>query len=104
MHRYVIRVLLTAKPGNSLSGLGKLWATRTEDWVQSDADDIYSTEGQSYHSYYQASPSKALADHLCQITIGLHGTFVNIPRGFWKDVQNRRNFMDWVGKQLGYGH
>ena len=26
--------------------------------------------------------------------------FENCPRNFWKDIQNQRKFLDWVGNQL----
>ncbi len=28
--------------------------------------------------------------------------FNQIPKGFWNDMKNQRNFMDWAGKQLNY--
>ena len=26
----------------------------------------------------------------------------SLPKGYWDDINNRREFMDWLGKQLGY--
>ncbi len=26
----------------------------------------------------------------------------HVPKGFWNDMNNQRNFVDWVGKQLKY--
>ncbi len=28
--------------------------------------------------------------------------FSHVPKGYWEDMKNQRNFMDWVGKQLNY--
>ena len=28
--------------------------------------------------------------------------FAHVPRNFWSKESNRREFMDWLGKQLGY--
>ncbi len=28
--------------------------------------------------------------------------FDKVHNGFWDDMKNQRNFMDWVGKQLNY--
>ncbi len=28
--------------------------------------------------------------------------FNQVPKGYWDDMKNQRNFMDWAGKQLNY--
>ncbi len=28
--------------------------------------------------------------------------FSQVSKGYWNDMKNQRNFMDWVGKQLNY--
>ena len=27
--------------------------------------------------------------------------FKKVPKGFWKDIKNQRDFMDWIGLQIG---
>jgi len=97
------RCTATAKPGN-LEWLGKqLGNKKLEDWYKVTLNDIYSHGGTGLITPTTKLSIKSHCRPFIQITIGLHGT-CHIPRGFWKDVQNRRNFMDWVGKQLGMGH
>jgi hypothetical protein len=28
--------------------------------------------------------------------------FSKVPNGFWDDIKNQRDFLDWAGKQLNY--
>lgn len=36
------------------------------------------------------------------ITIGYYRVFVRVPKSLWSKENNRRQFFDWLGKQLGY--
>ena len=72
-----------------------------EDWYRVTRDDIISHHGDallriSQHSVYVLL-STEFPDHKW------HGwMFVHTPQNFWNDINNRRDYVEWLRKKLGF--
>ena len=71
-------------------------------WYSVSKEEIHKYGGGGLlASYYKDSPSKALKtiypDHNW-----ISWNFKVIPMGFWKKQDNQREFLHWLGVQLGY--
>jgi hypothetical protein len=62
--------------------------------------NLYNIGGTLLSTKYNDSPATLLATVYPE-NEWLPWRFVFCPSSFWSEVKNQRNFMDWVGKQLG---
>jgi hypothetical protein len=52
-------------------------------------------------SVYGGSPSTVVTSVYSEFE-WLPWRFNCVPKGFWNDLKNQRNFMEWAAKQLDY--
>ena len=82
--------------------LGKQLGFKTmEDWYKITQKDIIEYGGSQLLDQYSCSPSKIVQDVYSEHT-WLCWKFEIVPKGFWSDKKNQRDFMDSLGKQLGF--
>src|SRR4051794_29811376 len=80
----------------------KLGYTKMEDWYNVRQEDIYKHKGKILLIHlYQGSPSKALQHIYPQHNWKLW-KFKMSPKGYWEKTENQKEFLNWVGDQLGY--
>jgi hypothetical protein len=82
--------------------LGKeLKFNKMEDWYKITLKNIQENGATGLVAKYGGSPSK-----LVQAIYPQHqwilSKFDTVPRGYWSDKENQKNFMDWLGKELGF--
>ena len=63
--------------------------------------DFVENSGAGLLSKYQGSPSKLLEAIFPQDDWKLW-LFEETPKGFWADVKNHRNFLEWLGNKLEF--
>lgn len=71
-----------------------------EDWLQCDLEDLQREGSFSLMTKYQKSPVNSIISVYPQYP-WLIWKFKTVPRGFWKEITNRRHFFDWLGVELG---
>lgn len=82
--------------------LGKeLGLKRMEDWYSITVKDIQSKCGQYILDKYNRSPSILLQSVYPNHKWILH-QFERVPKGHWDVKENQREFMNWLGKELGF--
>lgn len=86
-----------------LRWLGKqLGYDRRDDWYQLTKQDFHANSGGGLlANYYGDSPQMALAE-LYPKTKWYCWLFRSTPQGYWQDIANRKEYMDWLAKRLGY--
>jgi hypothetical protein len=72
-----------------------------DDWYQVAVRDFKQNKGSTLLSRYDGSPSRVVAGVLrghdwCE------WKFHNVPSGFWQAAENRRRYLRWLGKELGF--
>lgn len=71
-----------------------------DDWYKVRAADIVREAGNGPLKLYSGSIAKAIStvypDYKWQLR-----KFSSIPHGHWEDIDNRREYMNWVGAELG---
>lgn len=85
-----------------MDGLGKdLGFNTKEDWYKISKSHIVDQGGNSLLRYYGGSPSK-----LVQAIYPEHSwvlwRFDAVPQGYWEKKGNQREFLDRLGKELGF--
>ena len=71
-----------------------------EDWYNINQEIIQNNFGASVLNYYKGSPQKMLEKIYSEIK-WIPYKF-NLPKGFWKDINNQKEYMDWLFKELKY--
>ena len=72
-----------------------------EDWYKISQKDIINNNGDGLLHYYNGSPLQILISVYPEKT-WLPWKFTTISMGYWKDKNNHKIYMDWLGLQLGY--
>ncbi len=70
------------------------------DWYEVDSRDFLKNRGKGILTHYHGSPVLAVIDLLPGIWY--EWKFVRAPKGFWKVIDNRRRYLRWLGKELGF--
>lgn len=79
----------------------KLGFNEPDDWYRLTRDDIESNFGNQLMKYYGGSPQSAVRD--CFPGHTWHEwKFARVPLGFWNKSHNRRRYINWLGRHLGY--
>lgn len=73
---------------------------RPSDWYAITHSDFVRNRGAGLFDYYNGSPSAAVMD--CIRHDWKPWLFRKAPSGLWKDPENRRRYMDWLGRKLGF--
>ncbi len=82
--------------------LGKqLKFKKLDDWYSISQKDFENNCGTTFIKTYRYSPSAAVVDCFPQRK-WLTWKFLNVPNCFWKNRQNRFDYMKWLGRQLGF--
>ena len=80
---------------------GKLGYKELDDWYRARKTDFYNNEGGSLLQAFDGSPSKLLSfvypHHNWKVW-----KFGTVSKGYWNDKENRKNFLDELGRNLGY--
>lgn len=85
-----------------LDWLGRqLGFRRIEDWYQIKERDFTQWYGWGLLAHFGNSPSAILKDYRPDYE-WLEWRFHHVPLGFWHKRTNRRRYLTWVGKQLGF--
>lgn len=80
----------------------KLGYIRLEDWYKVTAQEFHDNYGGGLlNAYYDSSPSVALIDIYPDFQWN-EWLFVSAPQSFWYKNENRRRYLDWLGKKLGH--
>jgi len=74
---------------------------RPEDWYAVRIEDFVSHFGRECVKFYSNSPASAAMD-LFPDHAWEEWRFQRVPTGFWHQAENRRRYMQWLGRQLGY--
>lgn len=75
---------------------------KREDWYQLTKQDFHANAGGGLlANYFGDSPQTALAE-LYPNSKWYCWLFRSTPQGFWQDVDNRMEYLDWLGKKLGF--
>ena len=79
----------------------RLGYRRPEDWYAARGKDFRSNFGGYCLTFYHGSPALAAMDlfpkHRWQ-----QWKFPKVPCGFWHQAENRRRYLEWLGRQLGF--
>lgn len=87
---------------NFLDGLGKqLGFKRMEDWHNVSANSIRQHGGGTLLTKFGDSPSKCIIS-IYSNHVWNQSNFSTTLSGYWNNQNNRRDFMDWLGQQLGF--
>ncbi|MGH7962887.1 MAG: hypothetical protein ACRERD_13830 [Candidatus Binatia bacterium] len=85
-----------------LDWLGKqLGFTQPEDWYHFTGRHLQQRHGWTLRGNFGGSPLAILKDYLPQYD-WKEWLFVSAPQRFWQNPANRRRYLDWLGKQLGF--
>eukprot|EP01114_Cavostelium_apophysatum_P005030 TRINITY_DN1558_c0_g1_i1.p1 TRINITY_DN1558_c0_g1~~TRINITY_DN1558_c0_g1_i1.p1 ORF type:complete len:545 (+),score=133.12 TRINITY_DN1558_c0_g1_i1:262-1896(+) len=78
----------------------KLGYTKWEDWYEVRKSDIVNHGGSGILDEHGSSISKTLMAVYPEHNWLLH-RFRHVPAGYWKDVKNQRDCMEYIGEKLG---
>ena len=82
--------------------LGKeLGYEKPEDWYQISKDLFEKNYGGSFLNEFGVSPIKAVKEFHPNYD-WKEWLFKNLNRNFWERSKNRRRYMEWLGRELGY--
>lgn len=85
-----------------LDWLGKqLGFKRFEDWYAIDSRKIKSNYGGGFLSRFDGRPTAAVMSCMPEYE-WREWMFSEVPTGFWQDPNNRRRYLEWLGKKLGF--
>ncbi|MBL4884777.1 MAG: hypothetical protein JKY95_09620 [Planctomycetaceae bacterium] len=80
----------------------KLGLNSLDDWYQVSRSHFHTNRGGGLlANYYGDSVFRALAEYAPRKK-WQPWSFHTVPQGFWQDVDNRRAYLRWLGKQLGF--
>src|SRR3569623_603660 len=74
---------------------------RPEDWYRVSNADFERHKGGAFLLEYNSTISAAIKAFLPRYR-WQEWLFSGTPKGFWDDRRNRKRYLDWLGKQLGY--
>eukprot|EP00026_Physarum_polycephalum_P004311 Phypoly_transcript_04329.p1 GENE.Phypoly_transcript_04329~~Phypoly_transcript_04329.p1 ORF type:complete len:614 (+),score=69.49 Phypoly_transcript_04329:131-1972(+) len=76
--------------------------TSLDDWYKIKKSDFTGASGKSFLAHFENSPTDAIVS----IYGGKHlfhpWKFSSVPTEFWQDGNNQRQYVEWLGKSLGY--
>jgi len=72
-----------------------------EDWYEIVGNDLKKNYGDGILKFYNFSLYKALKDLMPEYN-WLEWKFKKNPQGFWKSIDNRKAYIIWLGRELGY--
>lgn len=78
----------------------RLGTKKMEDWYNIDTYVFLKNNGRILLSLFNNSPSKVVVQTFNEHKWELFK--FTTPEGHWKSPQNRRAYMDWLGKEFGY--
>lgn len=82
--------------------LGKrLGYRRLDDWYRIKGSDFKRNYGGELIKQYRSSASAMVVD-LIPRSAWCEWMFTRVPPGFWDCLENRRRYVRWLGKRLGY--
>ncbi|MCP4548077.1 MAG: hypothetical protein GY835_16560, partial [bacterium] len=85
-----------------LKWLGKqLGFKKIEDWYRVTNRDFKDNHGGTLLYMFGGSPSAVVKDRYPDFN-WQEWLFPTIPHHFWDDRTNRRRYLEWLGKQLGF--
>jgi len=79
----------------------RLGYRKPEDWYASVREDFTRNFGGECVKFYRGSPALAAMD-LYPNFPWEEWKFLRVPRGFWYKLENRKRYLQWLGKKLGY--
>jgi hypothetical protein len=74
---------------------------RPEDWYQLSTQQLGRWHGERLRIKFRSSPFAIVKDYLPHYP-WLEWRFRQVPQGFWDQRANRRRYLDWLGRQLGF--
>ncbi len=72
-----------------------------EDWYVVTSRDFDRNRGKGILNYYRGSPCRTVMD-VFPSRSWCEWKFVQVPEGFWTVAKNRRRYLRWIGRQLGF--
>lgn len=104
-HNFVVmkpgKVPLTHKQFFSWLG-NQLGCSSLDEWYNVSSEEVHRLGGSHIlESHYNNSVPLALQSIFPKHK-WIFWKFERVPRGFWRDKSNRKEYFDWLGKQLGY--
>jgi hypothetical protein len=85
-----------------LNWLGRrLGFQKWSDWYAVRKKDFLRHHGKTFLEGYGMNPCRALQEHVPEYD-WKEWLFAKVPSGFWGDRRNRKRYLDWLGKQLGF--
>ena len=79
----------------------RLGYRRMDDWYEISIDNFRQNRGKGLITYYHASPVRAVID-LVPRQNWCEWKFRQLPPDFWETAKNRRRYLRWLGKELGF--
>jgi hypothetical protein len=79
----------------------QLGIRRPSDWYRVTNQDFKDHKGGALLLHYDCTVSAAIMSYLPNYD-WKPWMFDKTPKGFWDERANRRRYMDWLGKQLGF--
>lgn len=79
----------------------KLGYKNPEDWYKITCSDFQKNKGNRFLTYYQSSPSVAVMEYFPEYE-WKEWLFEPTPQNFWKNLENRRRYMEWLGEMLEF--
>lgn len=71
-----------------------------EDWYKIDTYAFLKNNGRMLLSFFNNSPSKVVVQTLNEHKWEMFK--FTTPEGHWKDEKNQREYLEWLGRELGY--
>ena len=79
----------------------KLGYTTIEDWYKISWKYLLNNNGSGILKNYNGSPIQLVTSIYPNYNWSTW-KFHQVPRGYWKDIKHQKDYMDWLGKKLGY--
>ncbi len=74
---------------------------KIDDWYDLTRKDFDKHNGKQFIKFYDGSPLAAVKDCIPR-KLWDEWRFARVPRGFWNDAANRRRYIKWLGKRMGF--
>ncbi len=78
----------------------ELGITSPEGWYHVTNRDFATHKGGAFLLWYQSTISRAIMHHYPDFP-WQEWLFDKTPKGFWRTMENRRRYMNWLGEKLG---
>ena len=79
----------------------ELGYTTPEDWYKISKKVLQNNYGGGILKHYNNSPIKLITSIYPNYNWVIW-KFTSVPNDYWKDIKHRKEYMDWLGKELGY--